>query len=79
MYALAPVIAVLALFSTSLLIMGGAILLAATGFYLFTKALGVLLLIGAAGFAVIVAGVTTLLALLPLIAQQAGYAFGLRL
>jgi len=75
MYALTPVIVVLGLFATSLLIVGGAIVLAATGFYIFVKALAGLLLIGAAGFAVITAGVASLLALLPLLAQQAGYAF----
>lgn len=74
MYLLTPVIVVMALFAKSLLLIGAAIVLAGTGFALFAGALGLLTVVGAAGFAILTTGLIGLIALLPLIAQQLGYA-----
>lgn len=74
MYLLTPVIAVMLLFSSSLLTLGLAMLAAGTGFALFVGALALLTVVGAAGFAVLAAGIISLIALLPLMAQQLGYA-----
>ena len=74
MYLLAPVILIMAAFSSSLLILGLAILAAGVGFGIFVGALGALTVIGAAGFAILGAGIITLINIFPLLAQQMGYA-----
>lgn len=74
MYLLTPIIPVVAIFAESILTLGLASLAAGAGFALFVGALGLLTVIGAAGFAVLTAGIISLIALLPLMAQQLGYA-----
>lgn len=74
MYALTPVIAVLAIFASSIMTLGLAMLAAGAGFGLFVAGLGALTVIGAAGFAVLTLGIMSVLNLLPLMAQQVGHA-----
>lgn len=75
MYALTPIIGTVTAFAIAMTILGGALVLVSTAIFIFSKAMATLVLMGAAGFAVIAGGISTLLALLPLMAQQAGYAF----
>lgn len=74
MYALTPVILIMALFSSSMLQLGLAILAAGVGFGIFVASLAALTVVGAAGFGVLAAGIITLLQLLPIMAQQFVYA-----
>lgn len=74
MYALTPVIVILAAFSTAILVLGAGLALAGAGMFLFATALAALAVSGAAGFAVLIVGIQSFLAMLPLIAQQFGLA-----
>ena len=75
MYLLTPVIVVMALFAKSITLLGAGLFLAGLGMAAFAGALVVLAASGTAGFAVLTAGIVTFLAILPLIARQAGFAF----
>lgn len=75
-YALTPVIGIMILATKSIALLGAAVLLAGLGFLAFSAGLTALAVTGAAGFAVLVAGVVSFLAILPLIGRQVGYAFG---
>lgn len=76
-YALTPVIGIMILATKAIAILGAAMLLAGLGFLSFSAGLTALAATGAAGFAVLVAGVVSFLAILPVIAQQLGYAFAI--
>lgn len=72
---LAPVVPVLVLFGYAVLLVGAAMLVAGVGMLAFATGLGILAVVGAAGFAVLTAAIITFVELLPLIAEQ--FALGL--
>lgn len=74
-YALTPVIGIMILATKAIALLGAAVLLAGLGFLAFSAGLTALAATGAAGFAVLVAGVVSFLAILPVIAKQIGFAF----
>lgn len=73
-YALTPVLIIFTALSTSIVILGAGLLLAGLGMLAFSAALAALAVSGAAGFAVLMLGIQSFLAMLPLIAQQFGLA-----
>lgn len=71
---LTPIIPFIAALGVALLLLGAAMFLAGTGMALFAGGLAVLATVGTAGFAVLTAGIMSIVGLLPLIAQQFGLA-----
>jgi tape measure domain-containing protein len=72
---LAPVIPIIALFAASVLLVGIAMFAAGAGMLAFATGLGILAVVGAAGFAVLTSAIITFIELLPLIGEQLGLAF----
>jgi hypothetical protein len=71
-WAISPVVEILVAFAAGLKLLGIAMILAGAGSMLFAGALAVLAVTGAAGFAVLYAGIMMILPTIPLLAQQFG-------